>query len=210
MILIENVTKKFKDNIILENINMKLDQGKIYGFVGKNGTGKTVLFKLIAGYLSPTSGRIKVNDINLGKELDFPTSCGVIIESPGFINNLSGYKNLKILADINSTIGSDKIKDLMVFFGLDPKDKKKVKNYSLGMKQKLGLIQAIMEDPEILILDEPMNGLDEENVLKVRNLLKEIKHNKIVLLASHNKEDIELLCDEIYCIKDKAIKTFDV
>ncbi|RXI44050.1 hypothetical protein DP145_13145 [Clostridium tetani] len=123
----------------------------------------------------------------------------------GFINNLSGYKNLKLLSDINKTISEDEIRKYMNFFGLDPYDKKKVKNYSLGMKQKLGLIQALMEDPKILILDEPMNALEEETVIKVRELLKKIKKEKIILLSSHNKEDIDLLCDRIYHVKDRHI-----
>ncbi|AAO37431.1 ABC transporter ATP-binding protein [Clostridium tetani] len=205
MILINNVTKKFGTNIILENINLKLQEGNIYGFVGKNGSGKTILFKMIAGFMAPTNGEIKVYNKIIGKDVDFPTSCGIIIESPGFINNLSGYKNLKLLSDINKTISEDEIRKYMNFFGLDPYDKKKVKNYSLGMKQKLGLIQALMEDPKILILDEPMNALEEETVIKVRELLKKIKKEKIILLSSHNKEDIDLLCDRIYHVKDRHI-----
>ncbi|TDT58384.1 ABC transporter ATP-binding protein [Fonticella tunisiensis] len=209
MIIVESLTKKFGSNTILENINLKLEKGKIYGFVGQNGSGKSVLFKMIAGFMSPTQGKIKVNNMQIGKDRDFPESCGIIIESPGFINNLSGFKNLKVLADINGIITDNKIKEYMKFFGLNPDDKKKVKDYSLGMKQKLGLIQALMEDQEILILDEPMNSLDEETVVKVRKLLKEIKHKKIILLSSHNKEDIEELCDVIYQVKDRTIKMIE-
>lgn len=209
MILVESLTKRFKDNTILENINLKLEEGNIYGFVGENGSGKTVLFKMICGFMAPTSGKIKVDDIQIGKDIDFPTSCGIIIETPGFINNLTGYKNLKILADIKGIASGDKIKELMNFFELDPIDKKKVKDYSLGMKQKLGLIQALMEDSKILILDEPMNALDIETVNKVRNLLKEIRHKKTILLASHNKEDIEFLCDQTYIFKNKTVRLIE-
>ena len=205
MITIENVNKKFKENNILQNINLSLEKGNIYGFVGSNGSGKTVLFKIIAGFLEPTEGTIKINNKIIGKDIDFPTSCGVIIESPGFISSLSGYKNLKMLADIKGIIKEDKIKEYMRIFKLDPDDNKKVKSYSLGMKQKLGIIQALMEEPEILILDEPMNALDEESVKRVREILLEIKHKKIILLSSHNKEDIELLCDDIYKVEDSTI-----
>lgn len=206
MITIKNVSKKFKENIILQDINLDLQKGKIYGFVGANGSGKTILFKIIVGFLEPTSGTIKIDDNIIGKDIDFPTSCGVIIESPGFIGSLSGYKNLKMLADIKGIITEDKIKEYMRIFKLDPDDKKKVKTYSLGMKQKLGIIQALMEDPEILILDEPMNALDEESVKKVRKILLQIKHEKIILLSSHNKEDIELLCDDIYKVENTTIR----
>lgn len=205
MITIEHVSKKFKENIIIQDINLELKKGKIYGFLGRNGSGKTILFKLIAGFLQPTSGIIKIDDKIIGKDIDFPNSCGVIIESPGFISSLSGYKNLKILADIKGKIDGNKIKEYMKTFELDPNDKKKVKTYSLGMRQKLGIIQALMENPEILILDEPMNALDEDSVKKVRDILLEIKHEKIILLSSHNKEDIEVLCDEIYKVENSTI-----
>lgn len=206
MIEILNLSKKFKNNIILENINLKLKKGTTYGFIGTNGSGKTLLFKMILGFVQPTTGEVFINNKKIGKDIDFPSKCGLIIENPGFIENISGYENLKVLAHINNNINDNEIKKYMDFFGLDPNDKKKVKKYSLGMKQKLGLIQAFMENPDILILDEPMNALDEKTVEKVRNLLLEIKHNKIILLASHIKEDIAILCDEIYKIEDKNIK----
>lgn len=205
MIKICNLSKKFKDTIILENINLQLERGKIYGFIGKNGCGKTLLFKIILGFISPTTGYVEINDKKIGKDIDFPSKCGIIIESPGFIENKSGYENLKMLANINKFIDENKIKEYMNFFGLDSNDKKKVKNYSLGMKQKLGLIQAIMEDPEILILDEPMNALDENTVFKVRDLLLNLKKNHLIILASHIKEDIESLCDEIYEINNRTV-----
>lgn len=207
MIIIDNLTKKFNKETILENVNLKLEKGKIYGFVGKNGSGKTVLFKMILGFISPSNGYVQVNNKKVGKDIDFPADCGIIIETPGFIDNISGYKNLRLLASIKGTIDDSKIRECMNFMGLDPDDKKKVKNYSLGMKQKLGLTQALMENPEILILDEPMNALEQESVVKVRNLLMKLKEEKIILLASHIKEDIELLCDEIYEIRDRTVKS---
>lgn len=206
MIIIENLSKEFDDIVVLKDINLTLEKGKIYGFIGSNGSGKTILFKMVAGFLKPTKGIVKISNKVIGKDIDFPTSCGVIIESPGFINSLSGYKNLKILADIRGIIGEDEIKGYMEMLGLDPSDKKKVKTYSLGMNQKLGIIQALMEDPQILILDEPMNALDEKSVKKVREILLNIKSEKIILLSSHNKEDIELLCDEIYKVEDLTIR----
>ncbi|MCL1853806.1 MAG: ATP-binding cassette domain-containing protein [Peptococcaceae bacterium] len=168
MISLANVTKRFGENVVLENINLRFEKGKIHGVVGKNGVGKTVLFKLICGFMPPTSGDIVVKGQKIRKDIDFPASCGIIIETPGFINTLSGFKNLKLLSDINGKIPVSKIKELMAHFGLDPEDKRSVKKYSLGMKQKLGIIQAVMEDQEILILDEPMNSLDEGSVEKVR------------------------------------------
>mgnify|MGYP001027440122 CR=1 FL=1 len=156
MIALQNVSKNFGNKILFEKINLELEQGKIYGFVGKNGTGKTVLFKMISGFMSPSSGKIKVSNLEIGKDVDFPENCGLIIESPGFVNNLSGYKNVKMLGDIRGVVTEEEIKKYFSIFKLDPEDKKKVKNYSLGMKQKIGLIQAFMEDPKILILDEPM------------------------------------------------------
>lgn len=205
MIVLNNVSKKFEDNTVLQDVNLRLDYGNIYGFQGINGSGKTLLFKLIAGFLSPSSGEILINDKQIGRDIDFPEECGVLIENPGFIEKLSGYKNLKLLANINNKISDEEIQKWMCFFELDFHSKKKVKNYSLGMKQKLGLIQAIMENQKILILDEPMNALDEKSVIKTRQLLTELKSHRIILLSSHNKEDIESLCDEIFSIVDGNI-----
>ena len=204
MISVVNVTKRFGDNIVLENVNLRFEKGKIYGVVGKNGVGKTVLFKLICGFMPPTSGEIIVKEKIIRKDIDFPASCGIIIEAPGFLNNVSGFRNLKLLAQINGKITDDKISECMTCFGLDPKDKRSVKKYSLGMKQKLGIIQAVMEDQEILVLDEPMNSLDEESAARVREFLLTAKAEKLIILASHNKEDIETLCDEIYLLESAS------
>lgn len=206
MITLDNVCKKIGNNIVLNNINLTLSPGKIYGFQGNNGCGKTLLFKMICGFSSPSNGRIFINNKEIGKDIDFPEHCGVIIETPGFIERFSGYKNLKLLSSINNLIDNKRIIELMELFNLDPESNKKVKNYSLGMKQKLGLIQAIMEYPKILILDEPMNALDEKSVLKTRKLLKSIKDDCTILISSHNKEDIIELCDEIFFINNGTLE----
>lgn len=199
MIRIENITKKFGDATALENINLSIERGKIYGIVGRNGSGKTVLFKLIIGYLKPTSGRVVVGEKEIGKDTDFADNIGIIIENPGFLGGYTGFKNLEYLAGIRNVIGKAEIRESMERVGLDPDSNKKVGKYSLGMKQRLGIAQAIMENPEILILDEPMNSLDNQGVEDVRGILMGLRdEGKTILLASHNKEDIEILCDEVY------------
>ncbi|MDE7274487.1 MAG: ABC transporter ATP-binding protein [Lachnospiraceae bacterium] len=199
MISIENMTKKFGDVTVLENINLSFRRGKIYGIVGRNGSGKTVLFKLMIGYLKPTGGRVIVCGEEIGKDRDFADNIGIIIETPGFLNSYTGYKNLEYLANIRHVIGRQEIRESMKMAGLDPDSNKKVGKYSLGMKQRLGIAQAIMENPGILILDEPMNGLDHQGAADVRKILMRLRdEGKTIILASHNKEDIEILCDEVY------------
>ena len=199
IIKVENLTKKFGDITALENISLSFERGKIYGIVGRNGSGKTVLFKLIIGYLKPTSGRVFVGGMEIGKDRDFADNIGIIIENPGFLGGYTGFKNLEYLASIRNVIGSTEIRESMEKVGLDPCSNKKVGKYSLGMKQRLGIAQAIMENPEILILDEPMNSLDNQGVEDVRGILMRLKdEGKTIILASHNKEDIEVLCDEVY------------
>lgn len=201
-----NYTKEFKGEVVLDNINMNFKKGNIYGIIGKNGTGKSVLFKGICGFTRPTKGYINVNGIKIGEKQDFPENVGMIIEKPGFLPDYSGFDNLKFLADINKKIGAKEIEEAMEFVELDPKSKKKVKNYSLGMKQRLGIAQAIMEDPEILILDEPMNALDVEGVELIREKLKELnKKGKTILITSHNQEDIDKLCNIVYKIQNKKL-----
>ena len=199
VIRVENVTKKFGDVTALERINISFEAGKIYGIIGRNGSGKTVLFKTMIGYLKPTGGRVVVGEREIGKDIDFADNMGIIIENPGFISRYNGYKNLEYLAAIRKLIGKEQIRESMERVGLDPDSKKKVGKYSLGMRQRLGIAQAIMENPDILILDEPMNGLDNQGVVDVRNILLKLKEEgKTIILASHNKEDIEILCDEVY------------
>lgn len=199
MISIENLNKQFKNQLVLNNINVKFSNGHIYGIIGRNGSGKTVLLKCICGFLKPTTGVISVNHKIVGKDIDFPENLGFIIETPGFLLNYSGYKNLKYLASIREKIDSNDIKESMSLVGLDSADKKHVGKYSMGMRQRLGIAQAIMEKPDILVLDEPMNALDKNGVEEMRRLFLKMKsEGKLILLTSHNREDIEILCDEVY------------
>ena len=194
-----HVTKKFGQELVLKEVNLTLEQGRVYGIVGNNGSGKTVLMKCICGFLIPTTGLIRVFGSSIGQDVDFPESLGVIIETPGFLTNLTGRKNLEILAGMRRKIGPAEILQVLEKVGLDPALKKPVANYSLGMRQRLGIAQAIMEDPKLLILDEPFNGLDKHGVGEIRKLLLELKEEgKTILLASHNEEDIRILCDEVY------------
>ena len=194
-----HVTKKFGQELVLKEVNLTLEQGRVYGIVGNNGSGKTVLMKCICGFLIPTTGLIRVSGSSIGQDVDFPESLGVIIETPGFLTNLTGRKNLEILAGMRRKIGPAEVLQVLEKVGLDPALKKPVANYSLGMRQRLGIAQAIMEDPKLLILDEPFNGLDKHGVGEIRKLLLELKEEgKTILLASHNEEDIRILCDEVY------------
>ena len=194
-----HVTKKFGQELVLKEVNLTLEQGRVYGIVGNNGSGKTVLMKCICGFLIPTTGLIRVFGSSIGQDVDFPESLGVIIETPGFLTNLTGRKNLEILAGMRRKIGPAEVLQVLEKVGLDPALKKPVANYSLGMRQRLGIAQAIMEDPKLLILDEPFNGLDKHGVGEIRKLLLELKEEgKTILLASHNEEDIRILCDEVY------------
>ena len=199
IIVINNVLKEFKNQIVLNNVNADFYMGKIYGIIGRNGSGKTVLLKCICGLLNASAGNITVNKKIVGREIDFPQNVGFIIETPGFLTNYSGYKNLKYLASIRGLIKQDTIKKTMELVGLDPADKKPVGKYSLGMRQRLGIAQALMENPDILILDEPMNALDYDGVNEMREVFLKLKQQgKLILLASHIHEDIDTLCDEVY------------
>ena len=199
LIEVKNVSKSFKGIPILNDINITCRSGKIYGIIGYNGSGKTVLFKCICGFLHVDSGEISVNGRVMGKEMDMLEHAGIIIEEPGYIRNLSGYRNLEYLYRITHKKDPAVIHSIMLKVGLDPQSRKKVCHYSLGMRQRLAIAQATMEDQAILILDEPMNGLDKEGVAEMRKFFVEQKERgKLILLASHNKDDIELLCDEVY------------
>lgn len=196
---IEHVTKRFGEDLVLKEVNLTLDYGQVYGIVGNNGSGKTVLMKCICGFLPATTGTIRVFGKEIGREVDFPESLGVIIETPGFLTGHTGIRNLEILADMNGRISKADIRLVLKKVGLDPDMKKPVGKYSLGMRQRLGIAQAIMEDPRFLILDEPFNGLDKYGVEEIRQLLLELKNmGKTILLASHNEEDIRILCDHVY------------
>ena len=199
MIIIENATKKFGTQTVLNNVSLTLEDGKIYGFVGQNGSGKTVLFKSICGFIYLDRGTITVDGKVIGKDIDIIKDAGIIIESPGFLPNYSAFKNLKFLTMIKDNIGDEQIKSTLISVGLDPESKKVVGKFSLGMRQRLGIAQAIMENPHILILDEPMNGLDKRGVEDIRKILMDLKKKgKLILLASHNPLDIDILCDCVY------------
>ena len=207
VITVKDLCLTIKKTEILKNINVDFAKGRIHGLIGRNGSGKTMLMKCICGFVKPTSGEITVDGKRIGKDCDFPPNIGIIIETPNFIPYYSGYKNLKLLADLNKKIKTEHIKEVMVQVGLDPESKLHVRKYSLGMRQRLGLAQAIMEDPELLILDEPMNGLDKDGVKDMRKYLLDLKEQgKTILIASHNSEDIETLCDTV-CEMDKGVLT---
>lgn len=197
--IVEKVSKYFREDQVLKEVSFRLERGKIHGIIGNNGSGKTVLFKCICGFLLSDSGQIFVNGKQIGKEVDFPENTGMIIENPGFLPRLSGKENLRLLASLNKRIGDREIDSAMERVGLDPGLKKRVGSYSLGMRQRLGIAQAIMEDPKLLILDEPFNGLDKKMAAEIRSLLEEFRHRGgTVLLTSHNAGDIERLCDTVY------------
>lgn len=207
IIEIKNVSLTLRNTQILKGISKSFEKGKIHGLIGRNGSGKTMLMKCICGFIMPTEGEITVYGKKIGKDCDFPESIGIIIETPGFIPYYSGYKNLKLLADLNRKISCQQIKNSMKQVGLDPELKRHVKKYSLGMRQRLGLAQAIMENPDLLILDEPMNGLDKDGVSDMRKYLLSLKERgKTILIASHSAEDIEVLCDTV-CEMDKGVLT---
>ncbi len=202
-----NYTKKIKGNTILDNINYTFESGKIYGIIGRNGSGKTMLLRAVCGLIFPDNGEVYIDDKQLHKDISFPDNCGVIIENSELLPNFSGFENLKILSKIKKTATDDDIKKALETVGLD--SKKKVKAYSLGMKQRLSIAQAIFENPELLLMDEPTNALDESGVDMLRNILQEFREKgAIILIASHNKEDIEILADEIIHISDGKIKLY--
>ncbi len=194
---VKHVNKSFRDTQALKDITVAFPRGSIHGIIGRNGSGKTVLFKCICGFMSVTSGEILVD----GKPVrpSVAQNIGIIIENPGFIGSMSGFRNLKMLAAIHRRISDHEIGEVLTSVGLDPKMKKHVRKYSLGMRHRLGIAQAIMEKPDILILDEPMNGLDKQGVVEIRTLLKSLSHQgATILLSSHYAEDIEALCDTVF------------
>lgn len=207
MIEVNNLFLTIKKVPILVDINTSFERGKIHGLIGRNGSGKTMLMKCICGFVKPTNGTITVDGKRIGKDCDFPENTGIIIETPGFIPYYSGYKNLKLLADLRKKITADDIRNTMKTVGLDPELKRHVRKYSLGMRQRLGLAQAIMENPDLLILDEPMNGLDKDGVKDMRQYLLDLKDKgKTILIASHSAEDIDMLCDTV-CEMDRGALT---
>ena len=207
MIILENVSKTFQDKTVLQKTDLTVESGTITGFIGRNGSGKTVLLKLICGLMLPTTGTVTVDGVQVGRDRDFAPDAGVLIETPSFINYESGLRNLRALAAIRRKISVEQVKDAICLVGLDPEDKKRVGKYSLGMRQRLGIAQAIMEDPSLIILDEPMNGLDKEGVEEMRVLFSNLRgEGKTILLASHSAEDVDLLCDAVYELDNGAME----
>lgn len=205
-IKIENVSKKIKSNMILKNIDMELTSGHIYGFRGKNGCGKTMLMRCICGLIIPTEGKIIINGKELHKDINIPESIGALIENPAFLPQYTGFKNLKMLASLKGKISDEEVKLAIKRAGLDPDDKRTYKKYSLGMKQKLGIANAIMGEPDIIVLDEPINALDEISVENVKKVFLELKEKgKLIIAACHDREELEYLCDIIYELKDGEI-----
>lgn len=206
VVRLEDYCKSFKSAEVLKNINLTLESGKVIGLKGKNGSGKTMLMRAISGLILPTSGKVYINDKELGRQISFPPSIGILIENPSFISNYTGFKNLKILASIRNRISDDEIRDAIRKVGLDPDDKRTFKKYSLGMKQRLGIAAAIMERPDIVILDEPINALDEAGAGLIKGLLDELKANgSLIIIACHDTEELNYLSDEIYEIYDGEI-----
>ncbi|WP_094094931.1 ATP-binding cassette domain-containing protein [Paenibacillus physcomitrellae] len=207
LIRLEKISKSFRGNLLFEQAAASFDSGRIYGIIGHNGSGKSVLFKMICGFMRPDGGTIEMDPKYRTKRTTFPKNFGIIIDRPGYIPSKSGFENLKKLADIQRLITDQDIKEVMRRVGLDPELKQKVKNYSLGMKQKLAIAQAIMENQEVLLLDEPFNGLDQDSITNIRQMLLDFKKaGKTILLTSHNKEDIDLLSDHVYQINQRKLE----
>ncbi|WP_281884846.1 ABC transporter ATP-binding protein [Paenibacillus sp. YYML68] len=203
---LNKVTKTIKNRKILSDINLTIDYGKVVGIVGHNGSGKSILFRLISGLVKPTIGEIIVHGETLHKKASFASNTSFILEKPGFLEQYSGFDNLKFLADIKRKINSEQIGNTIKRVGLDPEDRKPVKTYSLGMKQKLAIAQAIMEQPELILLDEPMNGLDEDSVEQMYNIIREEnQRGATILISSHHKIDIETLCQQVYKVNAGTI-----
>lgn len=205
-IKITHLSKQIKKAVILDDVNMELESGRIYGLKGKNGSGKTMLMRAICGLITPTNGTVEIDGKILGKDISFPESIGVLIENPSFISNYTGMKNLQVLASIQKRIGDEEIRNTLELVGLDPDDKRTFKKYSLGMKQRLGIAEAIMERPDIVILDEPINALDETGAAMIREILHNLRNEgKLIILACHDTEELNFLADEIYEIAEGKI-----
>lgn len=203
IIKVENVSKIIRGNSVIEHISMELTSGKVFGFRGINGSGKTMLMRLIAGLIYPTKGQITVDNKILGRDINFPENMGLLIENPAFLENYSGFANLKLLSSIQDKIDDKQIRRTLERVGLEPDSKKKYKKYSLGMKQKLGIAAAVLEKPELLILDEPANALDEEGVERLKKIVQEEEERgALIILSCHDAYLLEEMSDVIYLLQD--------
>lgn len=206
-ITVKNASKEIKGSAILNDVNLELLGGKIYGLQGPNGSGKTMLIRLIAGLIRPTSGTICIDGNQLGKVMDFPDSMGLLIENPAFIPGYTGAKNLELLASIQMNIGTQEIRKALCTVGLDPNDQRKYRKYSLGMKQRLGIAAAIMENPMLILLDEPFNALDEQGVAQMRQVIMEQRdRGALIVVACHDAHILESMSDEIYSICEGTVR----
>lgn len=205
MIKLKNVSKNIRKNVILDDVSLKFNTGCIYGLRGSNGSGKTMLMRVIAGLMKPTSGTVFIDDKVLYKDMDFPESIGILIENPAFIGNMRGIENLALLASYESKKPYDMAREALEKVGLDPDDKRKYSKYSLGMKQKLGVAAAIMGSPDIILLDEPINAIDEAGVQMVKDILIELKKDRIIIVACHDREELDFLADKIYLVKEGRV-----
>ncbi|MGN0408772.1 MAG: ATP-binding cassette domain-containing protein [Bacteroides sp.] len=208
---VEKFTKRIKKSLILDDITLEMQGGKIYGFKGKNGSGKTMLMRAISGLILPTAGRVLVNGQVIGRDISFPPSIGILLENPSFLDGYTGLQNLKMLASIKNIIDENQMRSTLEKVGLDPDDRRTYRKYSLGMKQRLGIAAAIMEEPDIVILDEPINALDESGALMVREILRELRDNgSLIIIACHDTEELNYLSDVIYTISEgKLCKSAD-
>ena len=204
VIKLTNVSKVIKKAKVLDSVNLEFTSGKVYGLKGKNGSGKTMLMRVICGLISATEGTVEIDGKILGKDMTFPDSVGVLIENPAFIGNYTGFKNLKVLASIQNRVDDEHIREVIRQVGLDPDDKRTYRKYSLGMKQKLGIAAAYMENPDLIILDEPINALDEAGAKQVHEILEK-KRGALIIIACHDKEELEMLSDEIIEISEGRI-----
>ena len=205
-LIVTNISKKIKRNVILSNISLHLKSGNIYGFVGPNGSGKTMLFRALSGLMKVDSGEIRLDEKVLKKDIDILPNLGIILENAGLYPEFTGMENLEMLAKVNKKVQREEIENTIRRVGLNPADKRLYRKYSLGMKQRIVIAQAIMEQPDILMLDEPTNALDENGIDKIRHIiLEEKERGTLILIASHNKEDITLLADQVFYINNGSL-----
>ncbi len=199
---LQNVTKTIKGVTVLDTISLTMQGGRVYGFQGKNGSGKTMLMRLICGLIKPTSGRVIINGETLGKDISFPRSVGALIENPSFLPEYTALRNLRLLSDLRDHLSDNELKAVLSDVGLDPEDKRKYRSFSLGMKQKLGIAAAVMGSPELVILDEPINAVDDAGVENIRKILAKLKENgSLIIVACHDRKELEVISDEILKIE---------
>lgn len=205
-VIMKDITKRIDNNVVLDNVNLTFESGKIYGLIGRNGSGKSMILKTICGFLPPNAGKVYIDEEDIYKNKSFPHSIAALLDKPMYLPDLNAYDNLKMISSVNNSANDEQIKNALDIVNL-ANDKKIFKKFSLGMKQKLGIAQVIMEDSDIMILDEPFNGIEEETTQKLRDYLKSQRDNgKLIIVASHIKEDIETLCDHVYEIKLGKVK----